>query len=94
MIKKVKYTGEGGEIFYDYNWAPKPGEVREVELADDADLTDHPSLELTDEPETLVTETEIASGQAEDVAEEGGVEDPNPKVESDNTVKEDVANEF
>lgn len=80
MIKKVKYTGEGGEIFYDYHWAPKPGEVREVELADDADLTGHPTLELTDEPETLVTETEIGSGQADD-REDPEDETPFPKVE-------------
>ncbi len=62
MKVRVKYTGPGGEIFPEYHWQPKPGDVRDIEIADDATLEGHVSLEETDEPITLVTETEIGAG--------------------------------
>lgn len=45
MLKKVRYKGPGGEIFPELNWQPEPGDVREIEIPDDATLEDHPTLE-------------------------------------------------
>lgn len=65
---RVKYKGPGGEIFPDLHWLPKPGEVREFDdaLFPEDSLIDHPTLEETTEPVTMVTETEIGSNQADD----------------------------
>ncbi len=75
---RVRYTGAGGEIFPELHWLPKPGQVKEIEIADDATLEDHPTLEETTDPVTPVTETEIASGQ-EDDPDEKEDEDEKPR---------------
>lgn len=49
-VTRVKYVGQGGDIFPDLHWQPKPGE--EAEFDDDAlgDLTDHPKLRPVRKP--------------------------------------------
>jgi hypothetical protein len=51
MQKKVKYVGEGGHLFPDWNWAPQHGEIREVEIDPEQNLG--PYLDETDEPVTV-----------------------------------------